>query len=166
MLYLSFSPIPSFFQSTIYGAVTNLRCAVGGGSACNAARAGAANRLRGRFRGTDAPSTATASCPGETSSHLWAFIRVAGSINSLDRTRFASDGSKSASGRTELESDRGERVCGHRKSVSDGVELASDGHMLIGDRSESVAGGLQLMCECRGLVADGVSTGSVSDRIM
>ena len=102
----SFSPVPFSFLSVFYSARTNLRCAGSGRYGSSAARAGAANRLRGRNRGTDAPSTAAGSCPGAPNPHLLVFIGLAGSTKSFDRAEFASGGRKSASGGSQCPEDR------------------------------------------------------------
>ena len=150
----SFSPVPFSFLSVFYSTRTNLRCAAEEPGTRNAARAGAANRLRGRVRGTDAPSTATASCSGATNADLWAFIRLAVSIKSSDRAELASGGSKLASDRTELESGRVMLTSGGSKLASNCTELESDRFRLTSGGSKLKADRLWLASDCTELVSD------------
>ena len=130
----SLSPVPFSFLSAFYSARTNLRCAGSGRYGSSAARAGAANRLRGRNPGTGTPSTAAGSCPGAPTSHLLVFIGLAGSTKSSgrlgltsDRPKSASDRLKSASGGVELASGGLKSASGGPKSASGAVKLTSGG---------------------------------------
>ena len=146
----SFSPAPFSFLSVFYSARTNLRCAGSGRYGSSAARAGAANRLRGRNRGMDAPSTAAGSCPGVPTSHLLVFIGLAGSTKSFDRAglasgrlKSASDCPKSASGGLKSASDCVESASGGLKSASGGLKSASGGVELASGGVESASGGVK-----------------------
>jgi len=164
----SFSPVPTFFLPVSYSARTNLRCAGSGRYGSSAARAGAANRLRGRNRGMDAPSTAAGSCPGVPTSHLLVFIGLAGSTKSFDRAgvasgrlKSASDCPKSASGGLKSASDCVELASGGLKSASGCVESASGGVELASGGAESASGGLKSASGCVESASGGVKSASV-----